>query len=106
MSAEPPPPAGGGSGTSHQTDTSAGQRRPPTESSSPNPKGDREAQHAKKKAKQTYSSPIVEEIRDEVLSDAEAELSPTPQLDQQHGLSPWERLGSCSARQNAWTNGT
>ncbi|CAL1361957.1 unnamed protein product [Linum trigynum] len=44
---------GSGQGGSNQTETMAGQRRPPSATSSPNPKGDREAQQSKKRVKQT-----------------------------------------------------
>ncbi|CAL1354351.1 unnamed protein product [Linum trigynum] len=53
MSADVVPPAGGKPFSAPLPEATAGQRRPPTETSSLNPKGDREAQHMKKKAKQT-----------------------------------------------------
>ncbi|CAL1388695.1 unnamed protein product [Linum trigynum] len=64
MSAVAMPLAGGGTSCSMQTESIAGQRCPPSSSSSPNPKGDREAQQSKKRVKPTL--PV-----DEVDSDTE-----------------------------------
>ncbi|CAL1383339.1 unnamed protein product [Linum trigynum] len=68
MSADSVPPAGGGGPSPlHQPDASAGNHRPPTESSSPNPKGDREAQHTKKRAKQMAPVTTMHAETDEVM---------------------------------------
>ncbi|CAL1410374.1 unnamed protein product [Linum trigynum] len=53
MSADVVPPAGGKLHAASHPETIAGQRRPPTKTSSPNPKSDREVQHMKKRVKQT-----------------------------------------------------
>ncbi|CAL1370145.1 unnamed protein product [Linum trigynum] len=57
MPAVPTPLAGGGHDVIMHEDTVTGQRRPPTETSSPNPKGKREAQQSKKRVKQTVPIP-------------------------------------------------
>ncbi|CAL1370305.1 unnamed protein product [Linum trigynum] len=45
------------------------QRRPPSQSSSPNPKGDRESQQTKKRAKAKVIIPNNNPDRDEMLED-------------------------------------
>ncbi|CAL1360275.1 unnamed protein product [Linum trigynum] len=61
----PPPPLGGGKLTQLGVDGLARIRRTPTVSSSPNVKGDKEAQQAKNKVK-----PSVSELSDEFLEEA------------------------------------
>ncbi|CAL1379395.1 unnamed protein product [Linum trigynum] len=67
--------AGGGTDGHGQTENVAGQHRPPTASSSPNPKGDREAQQTKKRAKPSMTfpgnTPMQEAAFEETMSDGQ-----------------------------------
>ncbi|CAL1378439.1 unnamed protein product [Linum trigynum] len=91
MPAVAKPLAGGGS-PAPPPDNLVGHRRPPSASSSPNPKGDREAQQSKKRAKQTAERIHVESDSDAVLEDA-------PEMKD-------KRNDSGSPPASAWTSGT
>ncbi|CAL1371131.1 unnamed protein product [Linum trigynum] len=103
MPAVPTPLAGaGGSDSLMTTETVAGQRRPPTESSSPNPKGAREAQQTKKRAKQS------EPVMDEEIAYVEnySQQSPSSQGPKQSawgtGSGATRKLFGDQARQGVW----
>ncbi|CAL1407316.1 unnamed protein product [Linum trigynum] len=69
------PLAGGGPDASHHAETVTGQRRLPSTMSSPNPKGDRETQQSKKRAKSTTPSIHPEELEDvEILDVRDKEM--------------------------------
>ncbi|CAL1393555.1 unnamed protein product [Linum trigynum] len=104
MAAVTEPPARGGL----PQDLLSGQRRPPFASSSPNPKGDKEAQHAKKKAKPTTTILATEAFAEDVTMEAEAEqmrTSPTHTLLSSawtHGMRAARRLFGEDARTEEW----
>ncbi|CAL1376686.1 unnamed protein product [Linum trigynum] len=87
-------PLAGGGPPVPTPESLAGQRRTPSSSSSPNPKGDREAQQSKKRAKQTTKGITINSESDvglEDVSDTEEKRtrsgSPPPPvgLDFRHG---------------------
>ncbi|CAL1375852.1 unnamed protein product [Linum trigynum] len=63
-------PLAGGGPPANSLENLTGQRRPPSASSSPNPKGDREAQQSKKRVKQTVQGVHIESDSDVILEDA------------------------------------
>ncbi|CAL1370838.1 unnamed protein product [Linum trigynum] len=62
-------PLAGGGTPANSLENLTGQRRSPSASSSPNPKGDREAQQSKKRVKQTVQGVQIESDSDVILED-------------------------------------
>ncbi|CAL1379358.1 unnamed protein product [Linum trigynum] len=99
------PPTEGGSNIA---DLLSGQRRPPTDSSSPNPKGDREAQQTKKRAKPTVAVDIsVENPNDINMEPAANVLTPpatqSPKVSAwSHGMGATRRLFGDFAKTDEW----
>ncbi|CAL1370301.1 unnamed protein product [Linum trigynum] len=95
-------------GGSSAADLLSGQRRPPTDSSSPNPKGDREAQQTKKRAKPTVAVDISDDNPNDVHMEPVANLpiSPTnhsPKVSAwSHGMGATHRLFGDFAKTDEW----
>ncbi|CAL1410028.1 unnamed protein product [Linum trigynum] len=108
MSAVTAPLARGGSDCQMTPETIVGQRRPPTESSSPNPKGDREAQQTKKRAKASMNDFVDSECGDEgpedVSKEAQRDKAPQPHNGpaRGNGAATARRLFGGAVRTDVW----
>ncbi|CAL1407417.1 unnamed protein product [Linum trigynum] len=107
MPAVATPLASGGPPSSGKPDFIAGQHCPPPASSSPNPKGDREAQQSKKRAKPTIPTNDVESAADGMTVDVEMGEKQYSQSSPKlaawsSGMEAARRLFSDLLRPDAW----
>ncbi|CAL1388993.1 unnamed protein product [Linum trigynum] len=88
---------GGTSDSAMLPESMTGQRRPPSQSSSPNPKGDREFQQMKKRAKATVLIPDNNPDHDEMLGDGATGSHNIPDTSS-HRRTTWGSVAGAAKR--------